>query len=348
MALVAFIELVAVGVALALRSHPAGESRVVERIVKEYVPVAVPAPASDPPASAPGEDLASRPARSQPPARPVSAAAEPASSTPVLGAPPIAEPMVERLVEEARAARVRGDMRGAIVKLEEAGQTAPDDPTVLYLSAEVFETMGLYEKAADHYQKVFALGPQQAGSLFELASHKLSHGFEEGRSMTGHLALGRIRQFSDPRVTGGEKVIITIPVVSAPARTINPDLVDLKVRFFDKIDDEVREAAPDSEREFEWGTAPVDWKGTPEELLQVSYFIPQEAAVDAHLLGERRYFGHIVELRYEDELIDQQAWPRTLARKANVPQRHPLFVPEEFIPEDLNVLNPLLPPLPER
>ena len=115
----------------------------------------------------------------------------PESGQPVLDAPRIADPVVERLVEEARQARVRDDIRSAILKLEDAEAKAPEDPTVLYLSAEVFEAMGHYERAADYYEKVYTIGAAAAGSLHELAAHKLSHGFEQARRMEGQLTLGQ-------------------------------------------------------------------------------------------------------------------------------------------------------------
>ncbi|NIP94087.1 MAG: hypothetical protein GWO24_11800, partial [Akkermansiaceae bacterium] len=272
--------------------------------------------------------------------------AGPRRTVPVLQAPFIADPLVERLVQEAREARVRDDMRGAIVKLEEARQKAPEDPTVLYQFAEVFEAMGVYDKAADYYEKVFALGPREAGSLLELASHKLSHGFEQADRMEGKLTLGRIRQFNDKRVREGEKIILTVPIMAAPDRVIEDTLVKVDVFFFDKLDSRIREASPVSQREYKWLTEPVDWKDTGEELLQVTYFIPPGDGRDQHLLGERRYFGHVVELHYDGELLDHQAWPRTLARQRNVPEANPLFLPEELLLEDLNEANPLLPPLP--
>ena len=135
--------------------------------------------------------------------------------------------------------------------------------------------------------------------------------------------------------------------MAAPNREIKPELVKVDVFFFDKLNDEIHEATPASQREYKWLTEPVDWKDAGEELLQVTYVIPPGDERDLHLLGERKYFGQVVELHYDGELLDNQAWPRTLARQRNVPEANPLFIPDEFIPEDLNEANPLLPPLPK-
>ena len=345
LALVAFVELVAVGVALALRSQENPEPVVVERVVKELVPLAMPAAEPQPAAPVPRREEVPipKPFTNE---EEILAMAPPPLGHPELNAPPVDDPVVERLVLEAREARVRDDYRGAIVKLEEAEERAPNDPTVLYVSGEVFEAWGLYDKAADYYQRVFQVG-LNAGSYYELASHKLSHGFEQARRMEGKLALGRVRQFIDKRVKDGEKVVISVPIMAAPDQKIDPSLVDVKVLFFDKINGEVSEAMSDTIREPRWITEPVDWKDTGEELLQVTYFIPKEEGPDVHLLGERKYHGQVVELKYSGDLLDHQAWPRTLAKARNVPEANPLFIPEEWIPEDLNEANPLLPPLPK-
>lgn len=350
----AFVELVAVGVALALRHQADREPVVVERVVTEYLPMPMPmaaeapapapAPVVEPVVAAPDPVLTMKPFTSE--EEIMSLPSTPMPSSPVLDAPAIADPMVERLVDEAREARVRDDMRGAIVKLEEAEQLAAEDPTVLYLLAEAFEAMGHYDKAADYYEKVLGLGPRKAGSLLELASHKLSHGFEQAQKMEGHLTLGRVRHFNDKRIAEGEKIILTIPIMAAPDRKIDPEQVRVDVFFFDKLDGKLQEASNASTRTSRFVTEPVDWKDTGEELLQVTYFIPPGIDKDRHLLGERVYFGQIVELHYGSELLDHQAWPRTLAMQRNVPESEPLFIPEDFPVEEWNEGNPLLPPLP--
>lgn len=350
LALIAFVELVAVGVALALRNNAPKDPVVVERVVTEYVPLNLTPPVSEktvPPVVAP-------PVKDAPP--PIVGftneeqlmnipTAEPGAS-PTLKTPHISDPIVERLVQEARQERVRDNLGAAILKLEDAEQKAPDEPNVLYQFAEIFGAVGHYEKAADYYEKVFALGPQKAGSLYELSAHKLAVGFIHAQKMEGKLTLGRIRHFNDKRVTQGEKIILTIPVLAAPDQEIDPTKLTLNVIFFDKRNGKIHQATPDSKMSNKWITEPLNWKDSGEELLQFTYVIPPEDDRNLHLLGERAYFGQVVELLYDNELLDHQAWPRTLARQRNVPEANPLFIPAEFMPEELNEANPLLPPLP--
>lgn len=348
------------GVALALRSQQNENSEpvVVERVVKEYLPV----PQSLPPTPAeraitPLPDLEAitdpvpvAPTELKPLPEHFTSVDElmqiPTAAlgkTPELPAPFIADPEVEKWVADARAARVRDDLAAAILKLEAAEEKAPNDPNVLYQFGEIFEAVGNYDKAADYYEKVYGLGPEKAGSLLELAALKLSHGFEHAKKMEGKLALGRVRQFNDKSVEKGEKIILTIPVLAAPGEAIDLEKLKVKVSFFDKYEDKIEEEMPNSKHERRWVTEPTDWS-EGEELLRVTYFIPPGDTRDEHLLGARKHFGQIVELQYDSELLDQQAWPRLLARQRNIPEANPLFIPKEYLPEDLNPGNPLLPP----
>ena len=349
LAVVAFVELVAVGIALALRNNDVSPV-VMERVVTEYLPLSPPAtlPQPAPPSPAPlptpapspvpkaftnAEELINNPSG-------------PLGATPTLKAPAITDPEVERLVNEAREARLKDDIGAAVLKLETAEQIAPSEPNVLYQFAEVFGAVGQYEKAADYYQKVFNLGPVAAGALYELASHKLSVGFKQALGMEGKMTLGRIRHFGDTRADGGERIILTIPVLAAPGQEIDDNKLSIQVTFYDKRDGKVHQATSDSDLSHKWLTSPLNWNESGEELLQYTYIIPPGDRRDVHLLGKRGHFGQVVELRYDGELLDHQAWPRTLAQQRKVQEASPLFIPSEFLPGQVNEANPLLPPLP--
>ncbi|MDE0827486.1 MAG: hypothetical protein OSA48_11875 [Akkermansiaceae bacterium] len=342
--LIAFGELVALGVALGLNNQQLGRTTVVERV--EYVPFNLGAAVSDPAVPVPPVVSIPVPTVKTPAFKPTPAV--PAKLRP-LNTPRIADPVVERLVREAQAQRVGGDIKVAIAKLDAASELAPEEPNVLYQFAEVYEAIGVYDKAEDYYQKVFELGTLKAGGLYELAAHKLAHGFVLGNQMEGKLALGRVRRFPDKQAKDGERVILSIPVLSAPGQAVDSELLKVSVSFYDKLKDEVVQASSSNRPETRWVSVPVDWQnGAGEELLRVTYFIPAAAEQDLHLFGQRKYFGHLVELSYEGEVIDTQAWPRTLAQKVNARDQDPLFLPDEFIPPDFNPDNPLLPPLPQR
>jgi hypothetical protein len=336
--LAAFAQLLLVGIALAVQDRRPTPPQVVERVITEYVPV----PAAQP-VPAPRESLAT-PAEI-PALAPAGEEAEPWNGeVPGLARPPIANPEVEALVEGAQVARVEQDLAKAVTKLFAAEKLAPQDPNVLYEMAQVYELAGNFDKAGDYYQKVLSLGILGAGSLYPEAAQKLRDGFGVPGRQLDRLTLGRIIEFRDRRVTDGQKIILTIPVLSAPGQVKNPEDVEVRVFLYDKIGDEVVPAAEDQIQQT-WTSSPVDFS-RGEEKARITYFIPGLVPKDQHLFGGRHFFGHVVALYQAGELIDQKAWPRTLAAQMDAPEGNPLALPEEFLPPDLNPANPLLPPLP--
>ncbi len=339
--LVAFGQLLAAGVALAIRFEASREVVVQEKIVTKLVNVA---PKAEP--APPARPVVALPPMPELPAEESLPAARP------LNAPEIADPVVERLVTEAREARVAEDMGKAIVKLEEARAKAPDDPNVHYELGMVYETMAAFDpaladKAAESYQEVFQLGTSGAGALYPLAARKLRDGISLPTDMRGKLALGRTRIFKDDQNPDAERVVLTIPVRVAPGSEPQPDEFFVQVRFFDQdpkgeIRPALAEANSAAMATVNWPTAPIDWLGG-EEAMRVTYAIPRPTSSDEHLFGRRQYYGQVVELMYKNELIDSQAWPRHLA---SLDTAQPATGPDPvFLEEDLDFDGSLLPPL---
>jgi hypothetical protein len=337
----AFVQLLVAGMAMATRLE---ESRVVRVVEKEVLkPVVVRVPASAPAAAAPP------PVVSRPP-MPV---AEPAPIVPPtpLKVPQVADPRSERMVNEAREARVAGDMGRAIVKLEEALEQSPEDASVHYELGLVHEQMGVFDTAAMHYEKVFQMGVSGAGTLYELAAAKLRDGFEQPDAMLGKLSLGRVRIFNNPNHEGGQRVVLTIPVQKAPADEIDVSEIAVSVVFFNRSSrGEILQLEDKSWVTEQWVTLPFDWAGG-EESLRMNYTIPPQDNQTEHLFGSRTYYGQVVSLLYKGEVLDVQAWPRDLAAripKAPVSQPGTEMLPEfqESLPQDFDPEIPLLPALP--
>lgn len=271
-----------------------------------------------------------------------------------LATPPIADSEISRLVDEAREARVAGDMGKAIIKLSEAAARDGDEPNSQYELGRVHEEMGVYDTASKHYQNVFKMGTTKAGALYEAAARKLRDGFEQPNEMRSKLTLGRVRLFKDDAAAGGQRVVVTIPVQKAPSATVEAKDFELKVRFFDLArGKEPQPAADNAKIDTQWTSGPIDWVGG-EESLRVTYQIPKLEGTDLHLFGDRKYYGQVVELYYQGELIDLQAWPRDLAARANQPQIHqrpgeadaPEFLPNDVLPP--NFEPSVLPDKPKR
>lgn len=348
MGLIAFVQIITAGVALAVRFENAREVRIEEKIVTRIVTVGSKAGKKDEEKSAPVVAL--------PPPPPIPAEVPLPPARP-LDAPVIADAMVEKLVDEGRKARVAEDMGRAIIKLEEARSIDPREPNVLYELGLVYETMAAYdtalaEKAAEAYQAVFELGTTKAGALYPLAAAKLRDGIARPVDMRGKLALGRVRIFKDDAFQEGERVVLTVPVSAAPGSEPSADDFFVKVEFFDKSrNGDPQPAGSDCVTTYDWVSGAIDWLGG-EEILRVSYILPPQEAGQAHLFGKRAYYGQVVELVYKNELIDSQAWPRHLAARSKVePQQgfEPVFLDSDFDP-NLGVLPPLeselsLPPI---
>lgn len=347
LALVAFAQLLISGMAMAVRLEKSKEVRVVEKLVPQIItvksdpaekalargtPQAAPTPVLPPPLPPEQTPL--------PPARP-------------LTTPAIADPVVERLVQEARTARIAGDMATAITKLDAAREKAPGEPNALYERGLVFEDMAawdprLADQAADAFQAVLALGTSGAGSLYEMAGAKLRDGIAMPVEMRGKLALGRPRIFKDDDYQGGERVVLTVPIQCAPGAELDTGEIGVEVHFFDSTSkDGIQPAATSLARlEKQWVSLPFDFSGG-EELLRVTYVLPEQDEQQIHLFGKRKYYGQVVELSYKGELLDLQAFPQHLASRTGssspqMPQGDQMT--PEFITEDM-MFDPNLPAL---
>ncbi len=337
--LIAFGQLLTAGVALAARMEKAQEVRIVEKIVPKIVTINTPAEpvvAVAPPSPAPKSALPPMPDPTPlPPPRDY-------------GAPPIADPVVERLVMEARKARMADDMATAMNKLDEAQRLAPTDPSVLYELAVVYEEMAasdprLAEQAADLYQQILAIGTP-AGTLYFLAAEKLEHGIAMPSDQRGQMELGRPRIFPDHDFSEGERIVLTVPVHAAPGTEIGDGDLEVRVTFYDSAMQNgkreiLKTAVGVREENVKYVTLPFDFAGG-EELVRFTYILPPESLQDAHLFGRRKYYGQIAELVYKGEVLDTRAWPRHLSSRASAePQRNdPDDMPQFLTEEDMMVL----------
>ena len=340
--LVMLCQLLVAGIALGMRFDAAQEVKVIEKEVPKYITVELPAP---PPVEVPVI------VRSPDPA---DVLARPAPDPNPVASPEIADARAERLVKEARHARVAGDMGMAILKLEEALLHAEDEPVIHYEMGLVHEQMGVFDTAAMYYEQVFQAGISGAGNLYELAAAKLRDGFEQPADMLGKLSLGRVRVFRDPEYQAGERVVLTVPVQKAPGVDVELADIEVVVTFFNRTDrGEIRKLEDRSWVDQNWVSLPFDWAGG-EETLRMSYVIPRDDDPrNQHLFGSLSYYGQVVTLIYQDEVLDVQAWPRDLAARIPRHSTHNDFgLPPEFfdpglLPPDFDPDNPLLPMLPE-
>lgn len=284
----------------------------------------------------------------------------PAASSPEFAA--IADPVVERLVQESRSLHMDGDMMRSMLKLDEAGRIDPGEPAVIYQKALLFEDMGLLIKAADHYQKIQQMGIK-AGMYFKLAANKLTKGMDVAHAHRPVISIGPMNTRKGPGPMGSKHADVSITILARPDKPINPADVHVQIHFYDKVNGgEIKKASSIAQIKSSWGDNKLDWKDPGnEEMLRVSYDIPDADLADEHLLGRREFYGYVVELLYKGEVIDQQAQPRRLhsvhgSKIAPIPQPN---YPMPWLPDDDGTLlprkgddgygdNPALPPLPTR
>ncbi len=339
--LMALSQILVAGIALAVRFEKGKEVRIVEKEVEKIVPIRITVPVVAPENNVPlKEEIAEAP----------TLAPEP------LKVPGVEDPRSERLLKEARKARIAGDMGKAIVKLQEALNESPEDPNLLFEMGVVHEIMGVYGEAGRYYEKVFQLGVSGAGQLYQAAAAKLRDGVEQPQDMHGKIALGRVRPFNDPTAEGGQRVILDIPVQKAPGEEIDSKEIQISVTYFNKTSKgEIVRLEDDSWASDEWISLPFDWSND-EETLRMSYQIPELDAQSSHLFGTLTYYGQVVTLTYKGEVLDLQAWPRDLAARlgSTAPAGEvenpfgdfPEFLGEDILPPNFDPDIPLLIPLP--
>lgn len=263
-------------------------------------PEAVPAPAPPP---APARPLAPADASTPEPA----AAPEPAA---------LARDDVRLLVADAIQLRRNGDMGGTLAKLSTAAEIQPGHPRVLFEQAATYEAMGLADKALATFSQIVALGPARAGTLHGIAQRRLQDGVRTVQATAPNdadLFVGDIQEIRHPETPGVQRVDLRLDLHGRPGKKIIPSEVFLSVQFFDLVNGNRVEPTRADPPQTRWTSEPVDWVDPAIETVEVSYSLP-DLVPGAGAAESRRYLGYLVELYYQDALLDVVAQPRRLAR----------------------------------
>ncbi len=253
------------------------------------------------------------------------------------------------LVETAKQIRAMEDMQGALDVLKQADLQYPDNPEVLAETALCYEKMGLSDRAATTWRRLESVAPEKAGGFRALAQRRLENpaapaGNADLSATGGSMAtpapdsakvlrLGACQAIRDPSTANGEKVTLRIPVQRVGFGSIDPNLVDIDVFFFDRVNGERVAQTIADEPVSTWSAAPVDWSGIGEEPLDVVYFMPALAPSEVSHHGRRSYHGYVVKLYYQHKLQDVAAEP------------HDLLNFGSGVPASSGAANPLLPPV---
>lgn len=221
------------------------------------------------------------------------------------------------LVAEAIRLRRDGDMAGAVGKLNTALDALPGHPRLVFEMASTYEAMGMTERAMESYRNVAAMGPR-AGVLQPIAERRLKDVTESvaGNGSGGTddiLFLGGIEELRQP-AGDGETVLLRFDIQAKPGTVVDGSMVSLPVRFFDLVGGKSAEPSMAETPAVRWTTPPVDWKEPGIETVEVRYHLP--SGLKSEGLGERKYLGYVVELRYRDKLLDVVSRPRRLVMES--------------------------------
>ena len=232
------------------------------------------------------------------------------------------------MLQEARAERERGDTSNALTHFRDAYGLDPKNPKAIAEIAVTFEKMGLPEKAAEHWKRVYDMG-ESAGVYFSAAQAKMREAVmatREGVAQPAHstvqsgggtaasatFGIGAIESedFNDPK--SARHLVLRVPVEQRIKTKISVKDLFIQVLFYDLLDDKpIRTSANVSHK---WSTMPLDFGEDDSELLEVEYNLPLPDARDPKR-ENRKYYGYIVRAYYKDELQATRSEPQVLGQR---------------------------------
>ena len=224
----------------------------------------------------------------------------------------------DRLLQEARGFRERGDTTNALARLQEAAQHDPKNPPVLAEMAGIYESIQLYDRSNESWRKIQEIGPS-AGSLYDLAQSKLKLGASstntttlanvapavtppppppmpsapaeqpvaasrtgaEGIAEGAVLGLGDVAVTESPDTDAETNLTVRVPIKARPGTVIDHTKVTIRVYFYDTVGNDPKPVLTDAQTNFEWLTPNHDWATTNPEVLAVSYYRPKNQAVSS-------------------------------------------------------------------
>jgi len=234
---------------------------------------------------------------------------------------PKVSPQFTELIEQGKLLRNSGDTAGALVKFREANALEPANAQAMAEQAYTFEKMSLYDKAAEQWRRVLAMG-ENAGVLYSAARSKLDMAMQETmrtvspQSTPQAIDQGKVigldvpmRQ-DEPGGASERKFVLHVPVRVRPGEKIQANDVVLIVLFYDRLGgkDIAQTTANTNHR---YSAPPMNWADSDTETVEVTYDMPPSFGRD----DDREYYGYVARLYYKNELQDIHAEPAVLAQR---------------------------------
>lgn len=245
---------------------------------------------------------------------------------------------LDRLIRKAVAAMVAGDMRLAILCLEQGRSLSPEHPALLYYYGMAYDKLLNPDKARDFYTQVFRQR-DRAGKYFERASRRLTYGMAQPSAMRGKLSFGPPLVRHSYETETGDYVTMRLPIMLAPGEEVRVEDILIRLRFFVLVNNrkiEFSSVVP----QMHWENATQTFD-TYEENLIVTYNLPQLNEEEEAVYGTRRYYGYTAKLYYRGEPLDCISSPSALVlheqmldARAAREQMHSSFSSSGLLPDD--------------
>lgn len=224
----------------------------------------------------------------------------------------IADPIIERLVSTGVELRSADNMQGALQALKEAEAALPDHPRIMSELAATYRQMGLDEKADGYWERVESLGEIGAGDYYSIARLQLRGEVVPAEGAVDQLMkIGNVIIEEKSSEKPGEKLAARIVIEADPLLRPDGEQLSVLVFFYDQVDGSQikRSTALTS---YLYPTEPYDWQVDGREEIIVNYDQSSLTEEQKRELGERKYFGYVIQLYYRDELQDRVAMPPEL------------------------------------
>ena len=232
------------------------------------------------------------------------------------------------ILQNARVARDRGDTGSALARFREAYELDPRNPEAIAEIAVTLEKMGLPDKAAEHWKRVYDMG-ESAGVYFAAAQSKMREavmttrvGLDApansnvqtggGTAAMATFGIGSIESedLRDPKLL--RRLVLKVPIEQRIKTKVSVKEVTVLVLFYDLLDD--KPLKTNATVSHKWITAPLDWRDDESEVLEVEYSQPLPDTRDPKR-ENRKYYGYIVRVYYKEELQATRAEPPLLGQR---------------------------------
>lgn len=225
-------------------------------------------------------------------------------------------------LEEGLYLASQGDTLQAVKRLREALRLQPDHPMLLYNLAKTLELMGQREKALVQWSALRRLGPD-AGDYYLLAIERLKEydpdlaeavAAEDAAEIEpeGRFVAASVESVRPPAVEGGEVISFKVRLERRqPEPVTSPEDILLAIHFFDSVNGRRIARTTALKPEILPLDSSVDWRDGAEEFI-FEYRQPPMTPDEIIRFGQRKYYGYVLEVYYQNRLQDVKAEPPQL------------------------------------